>query len=286
MNAAEKLHERDLAQRLSEAEATIEALLSDQIDAVVDSRSHSPVLLSKAQEALRESEERYRRIVETAAEGISVVNAESTLTFVNRRFAEMLGYRPEEMIGTSLFAIVPEAGKAAAALRVERSRQGIAEEHEVEYLRKDGSELWTLLKTNPVRNADGAWAGTLDMTTDWTRHRQDEEALRTSMAQLGESEARFRQLAEASREIFYLRDPQTTQMFYVSPAYRGDLRPQLRKPVRQSQILGRRHTCGRPGAHPQGGQARRDTSAVRCRVPDRAARRRGAIPAFASLSHL
>ncbi len=177
------------------------------------------MLLSKAQEALRESEERYRRIVETAAEGISVVNAESTLTFVNRRFAEMLGYRPEEMIGTSLFAIVPEAGKAAAALRVERSRQGIAEEHEVAYLRKDGSELWTLLKTNPVRNADGAWAGTLGMTTDWTRHRQDEEALRASTAQLGESEARFRQLAEASRDIFYLRDPQTTQMFYVSPAY-------------------------------------------------------------------
>jgi hypothetical protein len=56
MNAGEMPHEQELSQRLSEAEATIEALLSGQIDAVVDSKSQTPVLLSKAQEALRESE--------------------------------------------------------------------------------------------------------------------------------------------------------------------------------------------------------------------------------------
>ena len=74
MNASEEQHTRDLVQRLSEAEATIEALLSGQIDAVVDSRSQTPLLLPGAQTALRESEERYRRIVETANEGISVVD--------------------------------------------------------------------------------------------------------------------------------------------------------------------------------------------------------------------
>ena len=72
-------HTDDLAQRLSDAEATIEALLAGQIDAVVDSRSQTPVLLARAQDALRDSEERYRRLLDTAYEGITIIDAESTL---------------------------------------------------------------------------------------------------------------------------------------------------------------------------------------------------------------
>jgi len=51
-------HVRDLERKLAEAQATIEALLSGQIDAVVDPKTHTPVLLAKAQEALRAAEER------------------------------------------------------------------------------------------------------------------------------------------------------------------------------------------------------------------------------------
>jgi two-component system cell cycle sensor histidine kinase/response regulator CckA len=54
--------DRTLEDRLQEAEATIKALLSGQIDAVLDGPSQTPILLGKAQEALRASEERYRRI--------------------------------------------------------------------------------------------------------------------------------------------------------------------------------------------------------------------------------
>jgi two-component system sensor histidine kinase/response regulator len=55
MNASEEPRVRDLARRLSEAETTIEALLSNQIDAVIDSRSQTPVLLSKALAILDEA---------------------------------------------------------------------------------------------------------------------------------------------------------------------------------------------------------------------------------------
>jgi hypothetical protein len=54
MNPSEARQMESLAQRLSEAEATIQALLSGQIDAVVDSRSQTPVLLARAQDALRD----------------------------------------------------------------------------------------------------------------------------------------------------------------------------------------------------------------------------------------
>ncbi len=189
----EARHSRDVARRLSEAEAVIEALLSGQIDAVVDSKSRTPVLLSKAQDALRESEERYRRIVETSNEGILTVDAESKITFVNRRLSEMLGYPVDEILGKSSLQFAPEADRASAAVRDVRWRQGISEECEAGFVRKDGTELWALLKTSPIRDTDGAYAGTLAMMTDRTRHKQAEEALR-------KSEEQYRQIVETATD--------------------------------------------------------------------------------------
>jgi len=82
---ADRAAQDDLVQRLAQAEATIEALLSDQLDAVLEPVGGQPVLLLKAQEALRQSEERYRSIVETANEGITIIDADSRFIFANRR---------------------------------------------------------------------------------------------------------------------------------------------------------------------------------------------------------
>jgi PAS domain S-box-containing protein len=196
---------QELARRLAEAEATIEALVSGQIDAVVDSKSHTPVLLSKAQDALRESEERYRRIVETSNDGIWAINDKSKITFVNQRLADMLGYSPEEMIGKSFSEFIPEASEAKAPQRFEGSR-GISQETEVKLERNDQSELWVLLKTSPIRDADGAYVGTLAMMTDRTRARQDEEALR-------KSEEQYRQIVETTTEGIIKSDSSARILF-------------------------------------------------------------------------
>ena len=60
MNPTEERHTHDLVHQLAEAKATIAALLSGQIDAVVDAGNGTPVLLANAQAALRESEARFR----------------------------------------------------------------------------------------------------------------------------------------------------------------------------------------------------------------------------------
>jgi PAS domain S-box-containing protein len=192
MISTEEQHLRDITQKLAEAEATIEALLSGQIDAVVDPKSKTPLLLNKAQEALRASEERYRRIVETANEGIWTIDPECNITFVNRRLAEMLGYPIEELLGKSVLQFLPNGPGEAAAhqLRRERSRAGVSQENEVRFVRKDGSELWTQMRASPIRDADGRHAGTLAMLTDCSRQRQDQAALQ-------QSETRFRRLADS-----------------------------------------------------------------------------------------
>jgi two-component system, cell cycle sensor histidine kinase and response regulator CckA len=214
MNAAEVTRARDVDRQLSEAKAVIEALLSGQIDAVVDAKTRSPVLLSKAQDALRESEERYRRIVETANEGIGTIDTEGKITFVNPRLSEMLGYAAGELLGTRSSSLEPDGTRASTVARVERSRQGKSDEAEVALVRKDGSEVWALIKTSPIRDTDGAYAGTLAMITDRTHHRQAEEARHLAVEAVRASEAEFRLLAEAMPQIVWITRPDGGNIYF------------------------------------------------------------------------
>jgi two-component system cell cycle sensor histidine kinase/response regulator CckA len=165
----------DLAQRLAEAEATIGALLSGEIDAVVDARSTSPLLLSKAQEALRQSEERYRRIVETTREGVWIIDGAHQTTFMNRRMAEMLRCEPSSPGGSSPFDFLDEgeAGKFSAYLQ--RTDGG---QIDIRYTRTDGTSVWTLLEAAPVFDRAGRYEGSMAMVVDITERKQAENAVR------------------------------------------------------------------------------------------------------------
>ena len=214
MKAEEVLHAEDVERQLFEAKEIIAALLSGQIDAVVDSKTRSPVLLSKAQDALRESEERYRRIVETTDEGIWTIDTEGTITFVNGRLSEMLGYAAGELVGKQSSHLEHEAAQENTAARVERSRQGSSEEAELAFVRKDGSEVWTLLKTSPIRNTDGTYVGTLAMITDRTHHKQAEKARHLAVEAVRASEAEFRLLTEAMPQIVWITRPDGANTYF------------------------------------------------------------------------
>ncbi|MBI5068062.1 MAG: PAS domain S-box protein [Deltaproteobacteria bacterium] len=134
--------------------------------------------LGRAVGALRESEARYRRIVETANEGVWLIDAENRTTFVNQRMARMLGYTPEEMLGRALFDFMDEEARAAAAAAVERRRKGVVEQHDFRFSRKDGSDAWVLIDTTPFFDEQGAYAGALGMVTDVTERRRLEEQFR------------------------------------------------------------------------------------------------------------
>src|ERR1700694_4235330 len=93
----------------------------------------------RAEEALRASEERYRQIVETAFEGVWLIDSSNRTTFLNHRMAEMLGYAPEEMLGKPVLDFMdPDAQAAFAANRAGR-QQARQPEHEFRFRRKDGS---------------------------------------------------------------------------------------------------------------------------------------------------
>ncbi len=142
-----------------------------------------------AEEALKESEEKYRCIVETADEGIWMIDADGKTTFVNQKMADMLGCTAEETIGESVFSFMDAEGVAIAQANINRHRQGISEQLDFKFLRRDGSELWTMVSTNPLLDKEGRYIGSLAMVADITDRKQTEAALQ-------QSEAKFRLLYE------------------------------------------------------------------------------------------
>ncbi len=131
----------------------------------------------QAEEALCASEEKYRQIVEMAREGIWMIDTEGNTTFANQKMAEMLGFSVGDMLGVSFFNFMDEDGKAIADANLERRRQGINEQHDFKFRRKDGANLWAILETNPILDRDGRYAGALAMITDITERKQIEDTL-------------------------------------------------------------------------------------------------------------
>src|SRR5262249_44858897 len=139
-----------------------------------------------AEEALRESEEKYRRIVETANEGIWVLDADARVTFVNGRMAELLGYRPEEVLGRAKWDFLFEEDQAWVRALYERRRAGVSEQADVRFRRKDGREVWTIMAARPLADAGRRFLGARDLFTDVTDRRRAEDALRESEGRLAD----------------------------------------------------------------------------------------------------
>ncbi len=134
--------------------------------------------------ALRHSEERYRRIVETANEGILLTDPEGRATFSNQTMASMLGSSIEQILGRPIEEFVVQEDRAAVAALVERRRQGVGDRLDFRLRRSDGSELWTLMSASPVFGDQGEFLGSLAMVSDVTERRRANEALRESEHQL------------------------------------------------------------------------------------------------------
>ncbi|WP_336620801.1 EAL domain-containing protein [Janthinobacterium sp.] len=127
--------------------------------------------------ALERSEERFRRIVHSAEEGIWEIDAQALTSFVNPKMAHMLGYQIEEMLGKPLAAFMDAEGRTLLERNIARRQDGIAERHEFKFLRRDGQPLWATLATNPIFDASGAYLGALALVSDITAQRAASERI-------------------------------------------------------------------------------------------------------------
>ncbi|MDH6157660.1 EAL domain-containing protein [Janthinobacterium sp. CG_23.4] len=127
--------------------------------------------------ALERSEERFRRIVHSAVEGIWEIDAQALTSFVNPKMAQMLGYQIEDMLGQPLASFMDDEGRAILERNIAWRQDGIAERHEFKFLRRDGSTLWATLATNPIFDACGTYFGALALVSDITAQRVASERI-------------------------------------------------------------------------------------------------------------
>jgi PAS domain S-box-containing protein len=131
-----------------------------------------------AEQALRASEENYRRLAEQLGEGLVMFDREGRCRYCNRRAAELLGYRQEEVLGRhALEAVMPREREAARARMAARAR-GRSDQYEILLRRKDGAPVSCWVTASPLFDAAGDYLGTLVLVTDITDRKRTEAVAR------------------------------------------------------------------------------------------------------------
>lgn len=131
----------------------------------------------KAEDCLRESREKYRRIVHTANEGIIVMDREFRTSFVNPRLADMIGFTVDEIIGKTVDSFMFEEDLPDHWSNMELRIQGRDQCYERRFRKKNGETLWTLISTTCLKDAEGNFDGSFGMLTDITERKKMEKAL-------------------------------------------------------------------------------------------------------------
>jgi diguanylate cyclase (GGDEF)-like protein/PAS domain S-box-containing protein len=131
----------------------------------------------ETEEELRRSEERYRRIVDTAKEGIWVIGPDTETILVNTRMAEMLGYSRTEMIGRPYTDFMFEEDLADHLKQMDNRRRGISEAYERRFRRIDGQAVWTHASATPLFDDEQHFNGSFGMFTDITERKRAEGRL-------------------------------------------------------------------------------------------------------------
>ncbi|MDP3150688.1 MAG: PAS domain S-box protein [Ignavibacteria bacterium] len=162
-----------------------------------------------AEEALRESEERYRLIAENTADTIAVFDMNLNYTYISPSVIKLLGYTPDELIALGLEKVMaPNSWQliqqtfmeemeydASGKADPNRSRIFVTEQY-----RKDGTKIWVEGITSFVKDKFGKPINILAISRNITERRQVEE-------ELLKSEERFRNLYENAPIGFYRTTP-------------------------------------------------------------------------------
>jgi len=125
-----------------------------------------------AEIALRDSEDRYRTIVESSSDGIWTFGPDWRVTFANSRMASMLGLPLDQIVGRPLREFVPPDDRALLDERMSRRERGVNESFDGCLERSDGAIVQVRISTTAHLDADGRFLGALAMVQDVTEERR------------------------------------------------------------------------------------------------------------------
>jgi PAS domain S-box-containing protein/putative nucleotidyltransferase with HDIG domain len=163
----------------------------------------------QAEEALRESEERFRELWDHAPVAYHTLDPKGMITSINQTGAKMLGYAKEEMVGKPIFEFILPEQQAEAKKRFQQkiSGQKISRAESRIYVKKDGSKIYVTINDVLERNRDGEVIGVRTTMVDITKDREAEAALRTS-------EEHFRDLVKKAGVAILIDDKEGNLKYF------------------------------------------------------------------------
>ncbi|TFH10465.1 MAG: PAS domain S-box protein, partial [Candidatus Thorarchaeota archaeon] len=113
--------------------ARVKFLMTDNIQ----KNSHSE--LSQEEQALR-----YRALVDSMNDGFGIIDNGGVLTYVNERFATMLGYKQETMVGKQIIDFIDSTNRKILRENIRRRSEGQSTQYELEWTKKNGEQVPTI----------------------------------------------------------------------------------------------------------------------------------------------
>jgi PAS domain S-box-containing protein len=157
----------------------------------------------QAEQSLRESEEKYRSIFETAGNLITAVNRDGILVDCNGRIETLLGYRREEVVGQSISKFIHPEDLPAALVDIFDGGRSHRDEYRM--VRKDGQVIHVSISSSPLKDSSGKCMRTTCIVEDITAQRRIVADLRKRDEQLRTLNATLEQRIEERTAVAELR---------------------------------------------------------------------------------
>ena len=169
------------------AAALVSLLLASTVALLVRQRTLALVRAQLSDEARRESEERFRALFNQATVGVAQVDsATGQFVRVNQRYADILGYSPQELVGMTFQSLTHPDDLAADLAHVRHLQSGDVPEYRLEkrYIHKDGHEVWGDLTVSSMWASGSAPGYHIAVVQDITARKRMEENLRANEQRL------------------------------------------------------------------------------------------------------
>ena len=159
----------------------------------------------RAEEAIRESQERLSTILKKTNQGFWLVDNNTITLDVNDAMCEILDRTKEEIIGRKIYDFLDEENRAKVRKQEQDRSESKRSLYEVSFMRSDGKRVPCLVNASPLLDADGDKIGSFGMFTDITERKEAEEAI-------SESRERLDTILKTTAQGFWLNDQDDNMM--------------------------------------------------------------------------